>query len=109
MQASRFSRIGLQRVHETMTGTLAEAIAEVMLKRWPRLGQWPKATGQRPPSGRFAPAGRALASRSSVEMVGRSRFHRAGETRCVSRLRPRHASARAASQASIARFTPKPQ
>ena len=51
MQASRFSRIGLQRVHETMTGTLAEAIAEVMLKRWPRLGQWPKATGQRPPSG----------------------------------------------------------
>ena len=54
MQASRFSRIGLQRVHETMTGTLAEAIAEVMLKRWPRLGQWPKSTGQRPPSGRRA-------------------------------------------------------
>ena len=30
---------------------MAEAIAEVMLKRWPRLGRWPKATGQRPPSG----------------------------------------------------------
>ena len=111
MQASRFSRIGLQRVHETMTELMAEAIAEVMRHRsrvWAG-GPKPPASARPPGGGRFAPAGRALASRSSVEMVGRSRFHRAGETRCVSRLRPGHASARAASQASIARFTPKPQ
>ena len=65
---------------------MAEAIAEVMRKRlrvWAG-GPKPPASARPPGGGRFAPAGRALASQSDAEAVLLRRADTGGETRCVS-------------------------
>ena len=64
---------------------LAEAIAEVMWKRF-HIGPWarsPRPAPAPPLAGASPPPGQALASVIFAEMVLLHRFHWAGKTRCV--------------------------
>ena len=75
-----------------MPPLMAEAIAEVMRRRFRVWGECPKGTRPAPappPAGASLPPGPALPSRSRAETVLRHPSHRAGKTRCVFVFRPR--------------------